>query len=282
MLVAFKMKATFYEPNKSLKRGARIWIDMVKDLYLSRELIWRLFVRDWSARYKQAALGYVWALIMPFIAIGTFVFLNRTGILHIEKTQMPYPLFALIGLAVWQLFSTGVNAGCTSLTSASSMISKINFPLEALVFASVAQALFEFFIKCVLVAICLFVFQFAPAWTIIFFPIAVLPILVLTVGLSLLLSLINGIMRDTANIVTLLTTFLMFLTPVLYPVPTGAAFIFQLNPLSALISAPRDLIAVGRIQDPLGFWIGSTIAILVFLFSWRVFYLVKTKIPERL
>lgn len=272
----------FYYPNKQLKLGMRIWPEMFRELYSSRELIWRLFVRDWLARYKQAALGWIWALVMPFIAIGTFVFLNRAGILNIGKTDMPYPLFALIGLAVWQLFATGLSSGCLSVVSAGSMVSKINFPLEVLVFASLAKAIFDFLIKIALVIIFFFVFRYVPSWGVIFFPLAVIPILFLTLALALILSLVNGVLRDTANIVTLLTTFVMFLTPVLYPPEGEKMFFFKINPLSALISAPRDLIAHGYIKEPLDFFISSSLAFVLFFVSWRIFFLAKTKIPERL
>ena len=275
------MEDILYEPNKYLKMGVAIWPRMFRELAGSRELIWRLFIRDWSARYKQTALGYIWTIVMPFIAIGTFMFLNRAGILNIGPTGMPYPLFALIGLAVWQLFATGINSGCNSIVTAGSMISKINFPLEALVFASTAQAVFEFLVKSALIIVFFFVFRFVPSWGIILFPLAVIPMLVLTLGLSLILSLINGVLRDTANIVTILTMFLMFLTPVLYPVSTDKSILFKLNPLAPLVTAPRDLIVHGRINDPVDFFISSVLSFLVFFICWRVFYIAKTKIPER-
>jgi len=249
MKLPIKNKAKIYEPNKYLKAGIRIWGEMFAELGSSRELIWRLFVRNLSARYKQALLGYVWVLLTPFIAIGTFMFLNRAGIMNIGKVDMPYPLFALIGLSVWQLFSIGINSGCNSLVGAGDMISKINFPREVLVFSSIAQSLFEFLIKCVLIFLFFFIFQWTPSWKVIFFPLAVVPIVVLTLGLSLILSLVNGVLRDTANIVTLITTFLMFLTPVLYPISPDKSIFFFLNPLASLVSAPRDLLVYGYIKE---------------------------------
>ena len=276
------MEKKIYRPNKDLKLGIKIWGSMWKDLISSRELIWRLFIRNWSAKYKQSLLGYAWALIMPFIAIGTFMFLNRAGILNIEATDIPYPLFALIGLSVWQVFATGLNSGCMSLVSSGSMIAKINFPVEALVFASVAQAVFDFIVKSILILAAFMLFRVTPSWGILLFPFAVIPILIMTLGLSLLGALVNGVLRDTANIVTLCTTFLMFLTPVLYPISEDKGFIFKLNPLSALITAPRDLIVHGRINDPAGFILSTILAVLIFLVSWRIFYLAKTKIPERI
>jgi len=271
-----------YFPNKQLKLGLRIWPVMVSDLWGGRELVWRLFLRNWLARYKQAALGWTWALIMPFIAIGTFVFLNRAGILNIGSTDVPYPLFALIGLAVWQLFSTGLSSGCASVVSSGNMVSKINFPLEVLVFSSIAQAVFEFTVKCALVLVFFAVYRFVPPAGALLFPLAVLPIVILTLGLSLILSLVNGVLRDTANAVSLITTFLMFLTPVLYSEGEAKSAFFRLNPLTALVNAPRDILIHGRVKDPLSFLWASVFSLVVFLVFWRVFYLAKTKIPERL
>ncbi|VAW48335.1 hypothetical protein MNBD_GAMMA03-2082 [hydrothermal vent metagenome] len=276
------MATKTYEPNKYLKLGVKIWVEMFQELMECRELIWRLFVRNLTAKYKQAAFGYVWVLITPFIAIGTFMFLNRAGILNIGDTDMPYPLFALIGLSVWQLFSTGLTNGCNSLVSAGDMISKINFPREVLVFSSMAQALFEFMVKYILILIGFIVFQWMPSWGIIFFPLAVFPLFILTLGLSLILSLINGVVRDTVNVVTLLTTFLMFLTPVLYPISVEKSIFFLLNPLAPLIDAPRNLIIYGYIQEPRSFISASGLSVLIFFMAWRLFHLVETKIPERM
>lgn len=276
------MQYNVYEPNKFLKMGIKIWPHMFRELFASRELIWRLFIRDWSARYRQAALGYLWALIMPFVAIGTFAFLNSAGVLNIGATDAPYPIFALIGVTVWQLFASGLVAGCNSIVGAGGMVSKINFPREVLVFSSVSQAFFEFLIKTVLIVILFIVYKYTPSWAIILSPLALVPMIALTLGLSLILSLVNGVLRDTANMVALVTTFLMFLTPVLYPIARGDNLLFALNPLSPLVNAPRDLIIYGHIKDPVSFYIASAFSVLIFFMSWRAFHLVETKIPERI
>jgi lipopolysaccharide transport system permease protein len=274
-------KLEIYEQDKYLKRGIWIWQDMFKELFASRELIWRLFLRDLLARYKQTVLSYLWILITPFIAIGTFVFLNSSGLINIGSTDVPYPLFALIGLSVWQLFSASLISGCNSLVSAGGMLSKVSFPREALVFSSLAQSLFEFLIKFCLIIIFFFIYRFKPHLAIILFPIAIIPIIILTLGLSLILSLVNGVFRDTANAVTLLTTFLMFLSPVLYPLPPEK-LPFRLNLLAPLINAPRDVIVYGHIKEPQNFIIATAVSLLIFFISWRIFHLSETKIPERL
>lgn len=277
------MEFTVYEPNKHTKMGIKVWPKMIGELYGTRELIWRLFIRDWSARYRQSALGYLWAVITPIIAIGTFLLLNRAGIFNIGLTDVPYPLFALIGLSVFQLFSTGLVAGCNSIVTAGGMVSKINFPREVLVISSVAQVLFEFLIKFVLILIFFVVFRFVPPWWgIALFPLAILPIFALTLGMGLILSLVNGVIRDTVNIVSLGTMFLMFLTPVLYPISGDKSALFELNPLYSLVNAPRELIMYGQIKEPMSFIVMSVLSVLLLLVSWRFFHLAETKIPERL
>jgi lipopolysaccharide transport system permease protein len=275
-------KDIVYEPHKHLKLGFKIWGEMFTELFEYRELIWRLFLRDLSAKYKQSVLGSVWALVMPFVAILTFTYLNYAGILNIGKTAMPYPLYALIGLSVWQIFSTGVASGSNSLIGAGDLITKINFPREVLVIASLAQTIYEFLIKLALIVVMFFLYHFIPSWTVVFLPLVLLPLLLLTVGLSLILSLLNGVVRDIGNIVTLLLMFLMFLTPVLYPLPEKHLFLLQFNFISPLITACRDLIAFGYLTEPKAYLMSCAISLLIFLMSWRVFHLAETKIPERL
>lgn len=276
------MNNRVYEPNVDLKMGIGIWGTMVAELVASRELIWRLFVRNLAGKYRQAALGYLWILITPLVAIGTFMFLNRAGILNIGTTDIPYPLFALIGLSVWQIFSTGLNAGCNSLVGAGDMITKINLPREVLVFSSIAQSVFDFAVTAVLIAVGFFLFNVVPHWQIIFLPLALVPILVLALALSLVLSVVNGVLRDTASVVALLVMFLMFLTPVLYPISGAEHYWVKLNPLCALVNAPRDLAIYGYIGEPLDFLVATILSFLLFFLSWRVFHLIETKISERM
>ena len=99
---------TIYEPNKYLKQGIFIWKDMVKEIIEKRELIWRLFLRNLSTRYKQSVLGIIWIVSIPFVAIATFIILNRAGIIYLEQTAIPFilstfPLTALVLLLLTAL-----------------------------------------------------------------------------------------------------------------------------------------------------------------------------------
>ncbi|MBF0484457.1 MAG: ABC transporter permease [Candidatus Omnitrophica bacterium] len=273
-----------YEPFQYLKAGIRIWPLMVRDIIDHRELISRLFWRNLISRYKQSLFGQVWIVLMPLLMVGTFAFLKKTGVFQFGATSVPYPLFALTGLIIWQVFSTGLITGCSSLVSAGDMISKINFPRESLVFASLAQAVLEFIIKLVLLAIFLVIFNYPVTLLgIILFLITVIPIFILTLGLSLFFSLVTGIFRDTVNILSVLVTLGMFLSPVVYPLKiSNNNFWLQLNLLTPLIDAPRDALLLGKVTNWSMWGVASIFSILVFLVAWRVFYIAETKIAERI
>ena len=272
-----------YEPNKYLKLGLGAWSSMWRELWTARELVWRLFVRNFAVRYKQSLLGYAWAVVLPLIAIGTFVMLKRAGIVLIGPTEAPYPVFALVGLSVYQLFSSGLSSGCGALVEAGDMIAKVNFPREVLVLATAASAVFEFVVKVVLIAVACAVFHFVPPPAgVMLFLFSVIPLIFFSLGLMFIFSLANAVFRDVAQVVSIGATFLMLLTPVLYPVGDKWNLLFALNPLTALVNGPRDLLINGAMRDPAGYGVASVIGVLFFLIGWRVFHMVETKIPERL
>jgi len=260
------------------------WSEMSVSLYRSRELIWRLFLRDFNAKYRQSILGFSWAVLNPLITVGIFVYLNKAGIFNIGSTNVPYPIFALVSLTVWSLFAKGLTVCSNSIVSAGTMVTKINFPKSTLVISSMGQAVIEFIIRLGLTLSIFLVYKVSPSWSVVFFPFAAIPVFLLTLGLGFFFSLLTGVIRDTVNIVTLLTTFLLFLIPVLYPAPeTGLlATVNKWNPLSHLIIACRDIVFIGNFTNPVGYWGSTAFSLFVFIFFWRFFYIAESKIAERI
>ncbi|MCK5055716.1 MAG: ABC transporter permease [Candidatus Aminicenantes bacterium] len=274
-----------YEPDNAIKQG---YFSLFKVIFLelkqNRWLIYQLFKRDFLAIYKQSFIGILWAIIIPLISIGTFILLNRSGIFNLGRLDVPYPIFAVLGMATWQLFAAGLIAGSNSLVKAGSMIVKINFSKKSLVIASLGQSLISFLIQFFLAGILFLYYGYSPSAAILLFPILILPVLLLTLGCGFILSILNGIMRDIGNIIAIFMTFFMFLTPVLYSKPTSGilAHITRYNPLFYLVSVPRDLILTGHSAEWQGFWISVTISFFVFIFCLYVFHLAETRVTERI
>lgn len=278
-----RMPVRVYLPGSHLGWGLSIWNRMALELWSSRHLTWRLFLREFLARYRQTVLGWLWALIMPLVAVGTFFFLNRNGILDIGDVGTPYVVYALSGLVLWQLFAGGLVLCTNAIVMGGSMVVKINFPKETLVLAAFGQSLVEFTVRLVLLAAVLLCYRIIPGTAALLFPILVLPLMMLSLGLGMILSLMNALFRDTANIVTLLTGFFLFLTPVLYPAK-GRLFlaVTRYNPIAYLVEVPRNALLFGSFDGMAGFGLSSLLALAILLFGWRVFKLAEHRMAERI
>ena len=146
------------------------------------------------------------------------------------------------------------------------------------------QSLVSFLIQFVLVAILFVYYWIAPTTAILLIPITIIPIMLLTLGLGFILSLLNGIMRDIGNMLGVLMTFLMFLTPVLYAKPTTGilATVTNYNPLYYLVSVPRELVLMGTISEWKGFLVASIISVIIFMVCLVAFHLTETRVAERI
>jgi len=276
---------TTYEPDNSIKKGyIALWQEIFYELKHNKWLTLQLFKRDLFAIYKQSLVGVFWAFIVPIISVGTFIMLNRSGIFEFGEIEFPYPIYAILGLAFWQLFSTGLINTSNSLVKAGSMLVRINFSKKSLVIASGAQSLIAFIVQLVLVIILFFVYGIYPSIKFIFLPFFMIPVILFTLGFGFVFSLLNSVVRDIGNALSVLMTFLMFLTPVLYAKPKIGILmpITKFNPLFYLISIPREIILKGSTVEWKGYLISVGIAVLVFIVGLVIFHLTETRVTERI
>lgn len=258
---------------------------MLKELSGSRELVWQLFVRDFRARYRQSALGIFWALLMPIATVALFVLMNRSGIIVIPEHDLPYPLYALVGLSLWSFLVTAVTGASGALTGAGAMVVKINFPRIALVIAAILQAAVDFAVRILLIIALFGYYRYLPdPATGALAVLACVPLLLLTLALGCVLAICGVIFRDTPHLLNLAFSALMLLSPVLYPMPTGTLLArFNLwNPLNYLINVPRDLLLRGGVDELLPFALVSLLSGMALILAWRLFFVAQRKIAERM
>lgn len=245
--------------------------------------MYQLIRRDISVCYRQSALSYAWALIVPLVTVLFFTYLTSRRVLPIGVTPIPYPAFAIWNLILWQLFASSFVACTHSLTKAGALVTKINFPKETLIISAVGQPIFDFLIKLVLVTIIFVLFSVVPSPKSILVIFILIPVLLLAVGFGFLFAVINLVLRDVGTVVGMMATYGMFAAPILYPPPVTSPFylINILNPFSPLLIATQDLIIHGEIMQDEIFWCSVVLATLVFLLGWRIFRLVLPKVVER-
>ena len=216
----------------------------IKNLTGYRELIVNFALREIKAKYKQAALGVTWAIIQPLVlmAMMTAVF---SYFARIPSDGLPYPLFLFTALLPWQLFAGTLNRGAGALTNQSALITKIYFPRESLVLASLAAALVDFAITAMVFVAMLVYYRAVPTLTWLW----VVPIFVVQVALSLglmfFLAPLNAIYRDVGQAIPLVIQVWMYATPIMYPaslVPQSVRSYYLLNPMAAIIEGYRSAI----------------------------------------
>lgn len=251
-----------YTPEPAIQRPAKLIADLVTDVHAGRELAWALFMRDLKAQYRQTYLGYIWAFLPPLTASMTFIFLQSQGITNIETPGISFAAFAMIGTLLWQTFVDALQNPLASINSAKPMLSKINFPREAILMAGMYMVVFNFLIRLVLLAMVMMVWQVTPDWTIVYFPLAMFGLLLCGFALGLLLIPVGVLYGDVGKGIPIVAQFLMLLTPVVYPARTEglSGWLAVWNPVAPLITTARASLT----GQPMDQWF---LALLVMLLS---------------
>jgi len=241
-------------------------------------------VRDIRAQYRKAALGLLWAFILPLAHTITWIFLSGAGIVTVGDTALPYPVYVFTGTMIWAIFMDAVNAPLKQTIAAKQMLAKINFPREALVVSGIYQTLFNGAIKIVLLLVSMMVMGIYPGWTLIWFPLGILSLIMAGTAVGLLLTPVGVLYTDIGKSMPLLMQFLMYLTPVVFPMPGSgwAVTVFKLNPLTPLVLTTRDWLT-GFSPNYLGYFIIINIlTIALLLVVWMVYRIAMPILIERM
>ncbi len=256
---------------------------MLRDLALSRELAWRLFLRNISSRYRQTILGYAWAVVTPIATTSVFVFLQKAGYFTVGETQVPYAVFLLTGLILWQVFADAVHAPLRMVQQSFSILTKVNFPREALIIAGVGEVLFTFLIRLGLILVALFWFDVRIPWTAVWFPFGALLLVGLGVALGLLITPVAALYHDVGQALPFALYLWMFLTPVIYPAPATppGSTLVRLNPVSPILDTTRAWLLSGAPRDLSAFFIISVVTLCTLLAGWLLYRLALPILIER-
>ncbi len=229
----------------------------VAQLIDKRGLIYSLSRQKIVSRYRGSIIGPAWALLAPamHLAIYTLVFgvifKPRWATESTETTE--YALLLYLGLCVFWFLSECISEAPGLIREHSNFVKKVVFPLEVLVWESVARAVFHLCLRLVVYLVAYCVIEGWPPVTACLLPIVLVPLVFFTAGLSWLLSAIGVFARDVGEFVSLALTALLFLSPVFYAlesVPEAFRFLMQLNPLTEPVGELRDIAYFGRWLDP--------------------------------
>lgn len=254
----------------------------VKELINNKSLIWNFALTGLKIRYRNSALGFTWTILEPLLLLAV-IYLVISSILESDIEQ--FPLYLLMGLIMWEMFSRGTNMGLESIKSKESIMKQIYFPREIpAISASITSSLMLCF-ELIVFAFFMIAFQFIPPITILLFPLVLFLEFVLIVGLSLPLSILSVRYKDIVFIWKVVIQAGFFLTPIFYKIdmlPEPLQEILFYSPMVKIFTISRDLVLYGNLPslDSIFIAIGTTLT--VFVVGILIFKKFETKIIEEI
>lgn len=219
----------------------------LKEIWNYRELFYFFTWRDIKVKYKQTALGFLWAVLQPFLTMIIFtVFFGK--MLKVPSDGIPYPIFAYSGLIIWNVFASGLSNAGNSMVSNANIIKKIYFPRLIIPMSAILVALFDFLMAFVVYIGLMLYFDmpFHFVKLIVFIPSSLLLTTITVFGMGSFLAALNVKYRDFRYIIPFLVQSLLFLTPVIYPVSIikydWAKYVIAINPMSSAVNLMRGAI----------------------------------------
>lgn len=289
-LRAFEMQNSALQPVGMRRVWWLAWLDCRQLLGEHRQLLWQFTWRDVLTRYRGSWLGVVWSLLNPLmmLALYTFVFSTvfearwGTGAATESASLLEFALPVFSGLIAFNLFAETANAAPGLILNHTSYVKRVVFPLEVLpvakFLASAVQAACSVLILLTAVA-----WDRGASWTWLYIPLMFVPIGLFTIGIAMFLASLGVFIRDIGNVVGVVTTMLMFLSPVFFPLsrlPKSIEPVLWLNPLSPMIENFRHCAVDGLPPDWAAWCVSSLIGLAFMLAGYTWFHKLKSAFAD--
>ena len=256
----------------------------LKEIYDYREMINSLVRRDLRGRYKGSVLGFLWTFINPLfqLLVYTFVFDYIMPNTMVDR----YYLFLFVALIPWLFFSTSLTSGASCIRSQKDMVNKIYFPRMVLPIATVTSMLVNMLLSFIVVlAVILLSGVGLNFKALLYFPLVVLMEYIIALGIALIAAAVTVFFRDMEYILGILTMAWQFLTPVMYPmeyVPEKIRLVYELNPMTPIINAYRDILYYKQIPQLRTLVMGGVLSAILLVIGCIVFQCLQRHFSEEL
>jgi lipopolysaccharide transport system permease protein len=237
-------------PSELIIEAGRTEKQYWQDLWRYRELFYFLAWRDILVRYKQTAIGIVWALIRPFLTMVVFTVVFGQ-LAKLPSEGAPYPILVFSAMLPWQFFSNSLSECSNSLISNANLLSKVYFPRLVVPTSAVVVSLVDFMISGIILLALMAWYNFIPTWRILTLPLFIGVAFAASIGAGLWLASLNVQYRDFRFIVPFIVQFGLYISPVGFSstiVPEKWRFLYSLNPMVGVIDGFRWAILGGNSQ----------------------------------
>lgn len=256
---------------------------MAGRVYSGRQLIWQIYKRDFVNANKRSFLGFGWNVISPLVTALAWIAMNAAGVVNVSDLGVPYAVYALIGLSLWNLFSMFFNMSAQTLSSGRGFITQASYPHEALMVKQSLQAFSVFGISFVFNLLLIAIMGYPASLWAFLTPALVLPLFFLGSGLGLVFSILS-IVGDIEKAIASFFSLFMYSIPVVYAFDGEGilATINKYNPLTYLIVFARDMVLYGKSDYLVPYLQVSAASLLVFAWCLRVFYITEMQVIEKI
>ncbi|WP_139854871.1 ABC transporter permease [Aequorivita sinensis] len=272
------METKVYQKENNLHLG-KLLVESLKDIRRSRFLSFQLAKRDIQAQYRQSYLGIIWAFVTPLATAFVWIFLNSSGTVQLTDTGIPYPVYAFSGTLLWSVITEAINSPISSTNSAKGILSKINFPKEALVMSGILKLLFNSSVKVILLLLFIFFYGVGFNWSLLLFPFVLFAGIFFGTTLGLFITPLGMLYKDIGRMITFGLQFLMYVTPVVYAIPKSGIMktVMEWNPFTPIILTARDF-AVGMPPAYLTYFLIVIACCIPLFFIALIFYRISIPI----
>lgn len=234
--------------------------------------------REIVGRYKGSAMGLLWSFLNPVLMLSVYtfvfsvVFKTRWGTGDVEQSKTLFATLLFSGMIVHGLFAELVNRAPLLIVNNVNYVKKVVFPLETLPVVTLGGAIFHSAVSLLVLLIAFAIFNGFVHWTVCFLPLVLLPLVIVCLGIGWILASLGVFLRDIGQTTALLTTVLLFLSPVFYPVSSLPASVQKwmlLNPLTFIIEQAREVLVWGHLPNWLGLAGYTAASVLV---AWAGFF----------
>jgi len=238
----------------------------VRNLIERRSLIAQLVRRDFEQRFVGSVVGWIWGVIHPLVLLLSYSFVFGVC-LGMNETMPDYPFFLFAGMLPWLLFSETVQRSTASLLEQSNLITKTVFPAEVVPLSIFLSSLVGHFLALGMMVIAVGVWLSHLSVTLLFLPVYTLLLGMFAIGIGWIFSSLQVYLRDTAQVLSVIMTFWLWLTPIFITeeqFPKGMRFLLAGNPLTYVVRAYRDTLLTYRIPSIEDLWIFTMYAVTTF------------------
>jgi lipopolysaccharide transport system permease protein len=230
-------------PTLSIKAGQWTGLEL-GEAWTHREIFYFLAWRDVKVRYKQTALGVLWAVLQPLLTMVVFtVLFGRLA--HVPSQGEPYAIFCFAGLLPWNFFAAAVTSSSNSLVNSTNLITKVYFPRLLVPTAAVAAVLVDLAISSLILMVMMPLYRVTMHPSLLmYFPLVAVTVITAS-AVGIFFSALNVKYRDIRHALPFMIQIWMFLTPVIYSInflPASWRWVLSLNPLSGIIGGFRSAI----------------------------------------